>query len=52
MKISSGSVLVIARNTAVRTPDLTPTMLIQVSASTGRTIASARPHPALAAGQR
>ena len=35
MKISSGSVLVMARNTAVRTPDLTPTTLIAVSASTG-----------------
>jgi len=50
-KISSGSVLVIARKTAVRTPDFTPTTLMAVRARTGSRMESVRPAPTLAAGQ-
>ena len=52
MKMRSGKVLVTARNTAVRTPDLTPMRLIAVSRSRGSTMARIFPVPTLAAGQR
>ncbi|CAM4039471.1 hypothetical protein COEX109129_05605 [Corallococcus exiguus] len=52
MNTSSGTVLVTARNTAVRAPLFTPTTLMAVSASRGTAMANPWPKPEFAAGHR